>query len=400
MKLAYITTCFGTPSHTFIRRELRELARRGYDVELLGIRRDTAAASDAADLVERTSYLYPIRWPATLGLSLRFLFKVPGVYLSCLADALGSAEDTFKNRLKLVYHLIVCAPHAQRLIDRGISHLHAHFMHVPTSIAMFSARLAGIPFSVTVHSAGERGLPELAGLSVKLKRADHLIMISHYNIDYYGAVQPVADKSSVIRCGMEIDHYQPRPFVDTVSTPMRLLAVGRFVEKKGFAYLIDAAKILRDAGFPFKLEIIGSGPMLGDLIERVRAAALGDVVALPGHTPSEAVREKMLAADLVVVPSVTSVSGEMEGIPVVIMEAMASGVPVLATAHSGIPELVNDDTGCLVPERDAAALAEVIQGFEPSEAKVRAARRLIEQQFAIEGVVDQRLAIFADDLTR
>ncbi len=393
MKLVYLTTCFGTPSHTFIRREIRELRKQGHGVSLFGVRQDTACADDAKDLVDETTYLYPIAPVATFLANVKYLITKPGKYFKGIGIALSSKNGSLKRRLKVLYHLMVAARFASQFEREDVTHIHAHFLNVSSSIAMFASLLSNAPYSVTVHSAGERDLPHVDALASKLREAKNLLMISQFNIDYYSDVHPCQDKSKVVRCGMVMDQFIKREFVPP-HNPLKVLAVGRFVEKKGFKYLVDAADILAQRGVELDVEILGSGPLHDDVKAQISTLKMQDIVKLPGHAPMSEVQSKMLAADVVVVPSVTSESGEMEGIPVVLMEAMASGVPVIGTAHSGIPELVRDDTGVLVPEKDATALADALQAFKADKAKIDKARALIDDQFNIEKVVQQRLKIF------
>ena len=394
MKLAYLTTCFGTPSHTFIRRELREFEKRGLDVTLLGVRRDSKLSPDSSDLVEATNYLYPLSILKILFLNLYFASVHSSRYWKAVYTCLTGQNESLKNRLKLLYHLFVSVVHAKFVLDEKITHVHAHFLNVSASITMFAARLSGVPYSITIHSAGEKNLPHVIAIAAKLKYAQSLLMISKYNIDYYNEIYPCKDKSKVVRCGMDIAAFEARE-IRSISKPIRLLAVGRFVEKKGFKTLLESAKLLKNRGFEFKLDILGYGPDFENLSAYVSQNNLDDCVCLPGQASTEEVKQKMLLSDVVIVPSVTSASGEKEGIPVVLMEAMLSGIPVIATAHSGIPELVNASTGALIPERDSEALANEIEQFGISPEKIDAARSLIMSEFNISRIIDQRLSIFS-----
>jgi len=398
MKLAYLTTSFGTPSHTFIRREVRELRNQGIDVSLYGVRPDTNIAPDATDLDAETRFLYPIRAAEVMLYNLYYALTHPRRYWACLVDCLSAKNLLIRQRLKLCYHLLVSVSHARDMQKKHIEHIHAHFLNSSSSITMFCSRLTGIPYSVTVHSAGERDLPHVIAIAEKMKYSSQLLMISKFNIHYYNDLYPCEDKSEVVRCGMDIgDFIFRKTSSPRVNEPLKLLAVGRFVEKKGFRYLIEAAGIAKSKGQNFKVEILGSGPLEKDLHALRDALDLKDLVHFFGQATTAQVKEKMLAADVVVVPSVTSESGEMEGIPVVIMEAMASGVPVIASAHSGIPELVTDETGYIVPEKDAQALAATLMEYSFDEDRTRAARELIETQFNIETVVRQRVKIFLNN---
>ncbi len=394
MKLAYLTNCFGSLSHTFIRRELRDFESRAYDVSLYGIHKDQNPAPDSIDLVEKTEYLYPINLLATAWLNIYYSLRHPIRYWKAVASCLMSTDDTIKQRLTLLYHLCVSTRFANLMHNKKITHIHVHFLNVSATVGMFCSRLTGIPYSITIHSAGEKNLGHVIGIKLKLRYAQSLLMISNYNIDYYNAIEPCRERSHVVRCGMDMSNFHFKPQAPNSTEDLKILAVGRFVEKKGFEYLIDAAAILNSQGMRFVIEILGSGPLEASLQSKVNELHLQEKVLLPGRVSTEEVKAKMLASNLVVVPSVTSKTGEMEGLPVVVMEAMALGIPVLATAHSGIPELVMNSTGDLVPERDADALARAITSFSFDKEKLKKARKLIEEQFNINTVVTQRLQLF------
>lgn len=409
MRIAYLTNCFGAQSHTFIRREIAALAKQDIEIELFGIRRDVSArlTDSERQLVARTHYLYPVQIARTLLLNLEWMLTQPHRYWPALWVAIFNGERKLSQRLKLIYHFFVAAPLARELQTRGVEHLHAHFMNVSATMAMYASLLTGIPYSITVHSAGTRNAPHIIGIAQKLRHAQFLIMISRFNIDYFDGIYPCRDKATVVRCGIDIDQFPYRePESDpigAVAEPVSLLAVGRLVEKKGFAFLVDAVARLRDRAVDVSLDIVGSGPLEDALRQQVRDLSLTDRVTFSGPASTDEVRKKMLQATAVVVPSVTSASGEMEGIPVVLMEAMALGVPVVATRHSGIPELVREDeTGILVAEQDAEALALALQSFsDMSSGKVlerarfiRKARRLIESEFDITVVARQRHNLF------
>jgi len=285
----------------------------------------------------------------------------------------------------------------------GVTHVHAQFLNVSSSVAMYAASHARIPFSVTVHSAGSYKAADTVGLHQKLSSAQFLIMISNYNVDYYDAVAPCRDKSYVVRCGMNLEdfsfHIPTNLFSSLSAEPpkAKLLGVGRFVAKKGFRYLIEMANVLKRRGVNFELSILGNGPLDGELRALADQLQLQDCVVFLGQRSTAEVRAAMAAADIVIVPSITTDTGDMEGLPVVIMEAMATGAAVIASAHAGIPEIViPGETGLLTQERDPESLADAVCQTiaEPSMERLQRARKLIEEHFNIEIVARQRQDIF------
>lgn len=399
MKVAYLTNCFGTQSHTFIRREIRALRQLGLTLSLYGVHKETAnIAPDAVDLVAETQYLYPLSYSQLLTNNFYFLLRSPGHYLLGLWRAAVSPEFSLKRRAKMIYHYLAAAATARNILKQKIDHIHAHFMNVSASVAMYAAHHSKIPFSITVHSAGTFKTPHILGVHQKLRSAQFLMMISNNNIEYFGKIEPCRHKSHVVRCGMTLDDFDFRGTEHAVSTPVHLLAVGRFVEKKGFKYLIQACHLLREQGLVYKLSLIGDGPLRQELEAEVTHLKLDDYIDFTGPQPTDAVRQAMTMADIFIVPSVTSASGEMEGLPVVIMEAMAIGVPVVASAHSGIPEIVQPErTGYLTPEKDPKAIADaILRAIEqPSPEMIENAYQLVDQSFNIDRVAQQRLELFS-----
>jgi colanic acid/amylovoran biosynthesis glycosyltransferase len=405
MKIAYLTNCFGTQSHTFMRREIRALRALGVDLALYGIREDTSAqATDARDLVAETTYLYPVQKSTTIAANFHYFLRHPLKFASGFWEAFTSQEFSLARRAKMVAHYFLAAPIARHMEAAGITHVHAQFLNVSTSIAMYTSMHAGIPFSVTVHSAGSYKAEDTVGLHQKLSSAQFLIMISHYNVNYYDAVAHCREKSYVVRCGMDLEDFSfqiPNNLLqrhsDGTKPKVRLLGVGRFVAKKGFRYLIETAAILKQREINFELRIIGNGPLDSELRAQVDQLRLQDYVVFLGQKSVAEVRVAMADADMVIVPSITTDNGDMEGLPVVIMEAMATGAAVIASDHAGIPEIViPEDTGFLTPERDPESIANAVCHFidNPSADMLIRARRLIEEHFNIAVVAQQRQEIF------
>jgi colanic acid/amylovoran biosynthesis glycosyltransferase len=400
MKVGYLTNCFGSQSHTFIRREIRALRALGVDVCLFGIREDKQnRADDADDLVAETRYLYPLDYADIAKQNLHYLKRSPRRYFRGAIRAFTSPEFGLRRRAKMLYHYFVAAHHARQIENQGVTHIHAHFLNVSASIAMYASWHSRIPFSVTVHSAGTYRTAHIIGVAQKLREAEFLIMISRHNIEYFDAIAPCRGKSHVVRCGIDLANFQMREQFPRVGAAekYRLLAVGRFVEKKGFVHLIEAARLLKDRRIAFSLTFIGDGPLLDKVRERAAQLGLSGDVVFAGRQGAGEVRSAMAEAHVLIVPSVTSKTGEKEGLPVVIIEAMATGVPVVASDHSGIPEIVRpNETGYLTPEGDAHKIADAISTALESEPMkiVRNARDLVESEFDIMRVAEQRRELF------
>ncbi|MBD3354824.1 glycosyltransferase, partial [Candidatus Woesearchaeota archaeon] len=343
-KIAYLSNCFASISHTFMRREIAELRKLGVDISFYGIRPDIEKdiADDAVeDIFNRTFYLYFKKKEKILGWILDmiwsnvyFIFSSPIKYFSGFFSALLNEEKNIKDHLKLVYHFFVSARHAKRMKKQRIEHIHAHFINVSGTIAMYCSDLLGIPYSITAHSAGEADKKEMIGLRRKIKNSKFMVVISDYLKAYLiKSVYPCRDKTYIVRCGLDTSSYQPSKGHKYLfdKNAVRLLAVGRFVEKKGFEYLVRAAKLLKDSDISFRIDFLGGGPLLKKCRRISEKFGVSDVISFKGSKSPKEVKEYYENADIVIVPSVTAATGEMEGIPVVIMEALLMGVPVIST---------------------------------------------------------------------
>jgi colanic acid/amylovoran biosynthesis glycosyltransferase len=270
---------------------------------------------------------------------------------------------------------------------RGITHLHAHFGSVATTVARLAARLAGITYSFTAHAKDifhESVDPD--DLRRKLLDAHHVITVSEFNLRYlrerYGRPPRTGSTGSTTASA-----WTPSPDPALEGRDVDVVAVGRLVEKKGFDVLLEACALARDRGPPLSCRIVGSGERHDALRAQLDALGLQDHVTLVGPLPQDQVRAELRRATVMAAPCVHGADGNADGLPTVILEAMALGTPVVATPVTGIPEAVVDGvTGRLVAERDADALATALLELtaDPPSAQrlAAAARRHVEQHFA------------------
>jgi glycosyltransferase involved in cell wall biosynthesis len=405
MKIAYITTSLGSLSHTFIRREVMELRNLGMDISLFGIRPELAKELSGTEkkLAEETAYLYPVRLPANIAANIFFIIRKPFSYFRVLISALLNEEKDLFQHLKLIYHFFMASYLAFYMYKKGIQHIHAHFLNVPATLAMYCSRVLGIPFSITIHSAGTAQLKAMISIKSKLREAKFICAISEYNKEYISKhVYPCREKTYVVRCGINSNEYNLRSSQKLTEKPIRLLSIGRFVEKKGFKYLIRAMELLKRKSMDFRLTMIGNGPLEIEVKKQIKDAGLQSIIILKGSLPHEEVKMELGKSSILVAPSVEAGSGEKEGIPIVIMEAMASGVLVIATRHSGIPEIVKDKiTGFLVPEKNHSAITEAIELARKDSVLRRTcinnARNLIVQEFNIKEMAKLKKRIFEEN---
>jgi colanic acid/amylovoran biosynthesis glycosyltransferase len=267
---------------------------------------------------------------------------------------------------------------------RGVGHLHAHFGTVATTVARLAAAFAGIGYSFTAHAKDIYcDYDETQALDLKLRDAAAVVTVSDFNVahlrDTYGR-----DAARVVRIYNGID--LARFGWSGPSAGSEILAIGRLVEKKGFHILIEAVRLLRAAGRPVRCRIVGAGEEGANLAAQIAASDLGDAVTLAGPLPQTAVIEAMREAGVLACPCVIGRDGNRDGLPTVLLEAMALGTPCVATDVTGIPELVRDgETGLCVPEGDpealAAALARMLDDRDLRRRVAEAGRALVEKEF-------------------
>lgn len=389
MKVAYLAPEFGALTSTFIYREVEALRGLGLDVLTYSTMRpkDKVVSDEAREIVDQTLYLYELPKGRIVAEATVFAVRHFPAFLRAkwlmLRDAMAAEVSQPADRVKMIWHFIVGCALAGRLKSAGVQHIHAHFAHVPTAIAMYAGLAAGIPFSFTNHANDIFQRP--VALREKVGRSAFTACISQYNVAYLAKRGCDRDRMRVIRCALDVAEYAyevPRPVDDGAI----VFAVGRLVEKKGITYLVEAARILKDRGRRVHCKVAGDGPLKEALQKQVQEAQVADVVDFVGSQPQENVRRLLRTCHVFALPCVEAADGDIDGIPVSLMEAMAMGVPVVSTGVSGIPELIQDgENGLLARPRDAASLADAIERLMSDQDDARrlaeAARRTIETEF-------------------
>ena len=281
----------------------------------------------------------------------------------------------------------------------GVTHLHAHFATVATTVARMAADLAGIGYSLTAHAKDIfHADVDPEKLRQKLTDASSVVTVSDFNVDFlareHGIRPPHVER---IYNGMWLDEFRFRSPADR---PRRIVAVGRLVEKKGFADLIEACALLHGQGVDFSCEIIGEGPQRPALEALIAKRGIGGCVRLAGARPRPDVALALQSAAVSALPCIVADDGDRDGLPTVLVEAMALGTPCVSTDVTGVPEIVRHrDTGLMVPQRDPAALAkaltELLEDPALRERLARGARAMIEADFDVDRNAARLRQLFA-----
>jgi glycosyltransferase involved in cell wall biosynthesis len=387
--LAYVVSGFPLTTETFILREMVELAKLGWPIEVFSIRhpREPVVHSEARWLEPRVHYP---GWQPVLSGNLGLLARRPDLWARLLAATIGGTACSPEILAKSLVVFPIAVGWARQMQQLGIRHIHAHFGTYPALAALLAAESQGIGFSFTVHAHDLYA--DNVMLAEKVKRARFVITISEFNHQRLCALvgSDTANRVHVVRCGVNVGTYDFRPR-RSGSGRRSLLSVAALREYKGLAYLIRACDLLRSTAphESFVCRIVGDGPERGALERLIRELRVEECVRLMGACEQHVVKDLLAEADTFVLPSVVARNGYMDGIPVALMEAMASGVPVIASQLSGIPELVRDrDTGLLVLPNDVEAIRDAILCCwrEPEAATQRAtrARTLVEREYNLE----------------
>lgn len=360
LRIGYVLKRFPRFSETFILNELLALQALGAELQVFSLLTPPEEP--------RHGRLTDLRAPVT------YLAKPAGLSAAQVAE--GDRDLFAGNDEKAVASLNAKAAEVARLAKMaGITHLHAHFGSDPATVALLAARALEGTFSFTAHARDiyhTYVTPQIdaAKRRAKLREAAFVVTVSDYNAAHLRALCPeAAGRIHRLYNGIDLALFSPHRAV----VPGRILAVGRLVEKKGFAVLVDACAILRSRGIDFDCRIIGDGPLQATLTAQIAALGLGRRVMLAGPMPQERLAQELGAAAVAALPCVVTADGDRDGLPTVLLEAMGKAVPVITTTVTGGPEIVeHGETGLLCPPDDAAALADALAALLADPLRARA----------------------------
>lgn len=358
LRIAYLTNQYPAVSHTFIRRELLEIERRGHEVHRLAIRTAAAAPVDPVDKTEFAKTFHVLSQPKA-----RVAFSAIPAMATRPRGAFEAIKHTFKLSARsergLIKHLAYFAEASlllEEVTTRGIEHIHVHFGTNAAAVAMLMRHMGGPPFSMTVHGPAEFDAPIGLSLGDKIKAAEFVCAIS----DYCGAQLrrwvpvPYWEKIKVIHCTVGEQFFKAAAPIDPASKTF--VCIGRLAPAKGHLMLVDAFARVVKSGVDAKLVLCGDGDLRRDIEARIAADGLQGRIEITGWIDEAEIRRRLLSARCMILPSFA------EGLPMVIMEAFALGRPVISSLITGIPELVvPGKSGWLVTAGRVDEIAEAIR---------------------------------------
>lgn len=382
-------------TETFIANEIHGLLAQGVDINIYPLikQNEPVVHEQAKALMSRVTYT-PVFSFAILVSCLYWLVRKPLTVIATFFYLLWHSRGYGKFFIGVIGYFPKSLHLARLCKQQQITHLHAHFVNHPTTVAYIINKVTQIPFSFTAHGSDLHKSQAL--LAQKVNNCQFAVMISKYNEDFLYSHTGLAplDKLHIVRCGIDVERFSYRQH-HQLQSPLNILCVASLREVKGHQFLLSAIAELKQRGIDVRLDLVGDGPKQAELVAQTNQLQITEQVRFLGAKTTDEVSNLLNQADVFALASFQTKSGNREGIPVVLMEAMASGVTVVASNVSGIPELVTDNqTGLLSEPQSATAIADNIQQLinSPTLANELSqnARQFIEQEFE-QGVNIKRL---------
>ncbi len=381
-RIAFVMSRFPHLPETFILREMVELEDQGWEVTPYPLirQKQTIAHRDAIGWEEKSRFT-PFFSLSLILANLQVLATHPVLYLRLWTQVVWENRGCLEFLIRALVLFPKAVLMARKMLDDDIDHIHAHYATHPALVAWIVHHLTGIRYSLTVHAHDI--FVEHSMLATKLRDSSFVVAISEFNRNYLSEVLGdwVREKIHVIHCGITPNAYSRRSDTTAAKDLFNMVSVGSLQQYKGHGILLRACAILKERDISLRCLIIGEGEERLSLERLITELGLSDEVELCGAKTQETVARMLPMADCFVQPSVVTASRKMEGIPVAIMEALACELPVVATAISGIPELIRDgETGYLVPPNEPGALADAIENVHADQ---RAARKVAQRGRAL-----------------
>jgi colanic acid/amylovoran biosynthesis glycosyltransferase len=387
-RLGYLFERFPAFTQTFCARELAELYRQGATPPVFSIRRP--AEDRPVNIPLEKIHVHYL--PDTNSLKFKIRTKLISPRFRPLWAGSGDLRD--KGRYREALYL------GPKLRKARVSHIHVHFAGLASRTAWWIKRLFGVTYSFTGH-ANDIFCPkpdQRVTLGDLVGEASFVVAVSDFGANWLRRGFPeAADKVYRVYNGLDLSTFRPSI---PGSKPMRLLSVGRLIEKKGFIFLVEACRILSSSGLSFTCEIVGEGPERHRLEELIRAYRLSDQVRLTGSKPQTEIVDLLARSSLFVFPAIHDSTGDSDNLPTVLVEALASKLPIIATGIAGIPEIVrHNENGILIQEKDAGQLADAIRlladNRELLEKYGQISQTIAAEKFALPNTVSQLKSLFA-----
>ncbi|MEO1208329.1 MAG: glycosyltransferase [Cyanobacteria bacterium J06638_20] len=412
--IGYLVKTFPKLSETFILNEILELERQGVNLHIFSLRspKDAVHHPAVAQVKSPVTYI-PSILPEDNGVAKAALLEAQVTlsqqFVSLHPNPVDAAivfhhQRPEEKELNEIWQAIYLAQELQRL---NIAHLHVHFANVPTATAEMAQMICGVSYSMTAH-AKDIYLSDPNVLDRRIAKAEFVLTCTDFNRQYLQRVSRSDTAIHLAYHGIDLKRFtspSATPSSTPVAQPVRLLSVGRFCEKKGFDYLLKACWLLWAHDLNFTCTLVGYGPLQSQIEQWIDDYQLNGIVTLAGKLTQDEVLEQYRQADAFVLPCVVTEDGDRDGIPNVLLEAMATGLPVVSTDISGIGELVQSGhNGLLVPERDAVALADALQRLM-ADAQWRSqlgcnGQQTVRQRFALTQNVGDVKKLLLKALTR
>jgi len=402
-QIGYLLRSYPRLSQTFILNEILALEKIGVSIQIFALTdpHEKVVQMQVDKVQAPVHYLDEDIQPRRIGKMLKVHVEVARLYFKGYIQSLlyivahpkidqgytaSSRWECFFQAVDLIYLLIL----NERRTGKKIEHLHAHFAHDPALIAYLVNCMTGIPFSFTAHARDLYQVPEKV-LTDRIRQASAVITCCRANLEYLNQIAPSQpSKFSLVYHGVNLKDFQPAsdPSASPVPKYPLILSVGRLVEKKGFQDLLQALLIVKESGEPFQCDIYGDGPLCQPLKDWIEEHGLADEVSLMGDCTQQELISVYQNATLFILTPVQTEDGDRDGIPNVLLEAMAVGLPVITTVVAGIPELVeNNQNGLLYQPHDvegiSSGIIELLRNAEKRKQLGSAAAKKVKEQFDV-----------------